>query len=252
MTMQGTVGIVTGGSKGMGRHFIDTLVTAGARVACFARPSAESDTLAAAHGEKVLVIPCDVGQVEQVDRATAQTVERFGKLDFLVNNAAIFHPFRLEDARPEQIEQHVAVNLLGPMWCMRAAIPHLRKSKGSIVSVSSESVRMPFPYLSAYVATKGGLEALSGAIREELRDTGIRVTVLRSGAVMGSSGASGWDPEVGQAFLSTIQRTGHAAFSGSAASPQSMAEALLNVLSLPVDVNVDLIEVRGTLPAPSI
>lgn len=249
MTMQGKVGIVTGGSKGMGRHFVSTLIAAGAKVACFARPSAESDSLAAEFGDDVLVIPCDVRHMEQVDRAVARTVDHFGKLDFLVNNAAVFHPFRLEEAQPDQIEQHIAINLTGPMWCMRAAIPHLRKTKGSIVSISSESVRMPYPYLSVYAATKGGLETLTTAMREELRDAGIRSTILRSGSVAGGTGAAEWDPDTAQAFFATIQRTGHAAFSGTAASPDSMAQALLNVLSLPDDVNVDLIEVRGALPA---
>lgn len=243
--LDGKIGIVTGGSKGMGRHFVDTLVAAGARIACFARPSPECDALVAEHGDKVLVVPCDVRDHLQVDRATNAVVAHFGKLDFLVNNAAIFHPFRLEDARPEQIEQHVAINLTGPMWCMRAAIPHLRETRGNIISISSESVRMPYPYLSVYAATKGGIEILSSAMREELRESGIRVTVLRSGAVSGGSGAVDWDPEVTQAFFETIQRTGHAAFSGTAATPQSMAKALFSILTLPEDVNVDFIEVRG-------
>lgn len=249
MTLQGKVGIVTGGSKGMGRHFIRTLTKAGAKIACLARPSPECDTLAEEHGGDVLVVPCDVQQMDQVDRAVAQTVEHFGKLDFLVNNAAIFHPFRLEDARPEQIERHVAVNLVGPMWCIRAATPHLRTSKGHIVSVSSESVRMPFPYLSVYAATKSGLETLTTAMRDELREAGIRATILRAGSVAGGSGSVDWEPEAAQAFMATIQRTGHAKFSGAAASPETMAQALLNVLSLPTDVNVDLIEVRGALHA---
>ncbi|MET0248203.1 MAG: SDR family oxidoreductase [Sphingobium sp.] len=249
MSVEGKVGIITGGSKGMGRHFVTTLIAAGAKIACFARPSPESDSLARELGDDVLVIPCDVRDMDQVDAAVARTVEHFDKLDFLVNNAAIFHPFRLEDARPEQIEQHVGINLLGPIWCIRAAIPHLRATKGTIVSVSSESVRMPYPYLSVYAATKGGLETLTAAMREELRDAGIRSTILRSGSVAGGSGAADWDPEVGQAFLATIQRTGHVAFSGAAAQPQSMAQALANVLSLPADVNVDLIEVRATLSA---
>jgi NAD(P)-dependent dehydrogenase (short-subunit alcohol dehydrogenase family) len=247
--LEGKCGIVTGGSRGMGRHFIAALVAAGAKVACFARPSPEFDTLEAEFGPQVAAIACDVASCAAVERATAATVARFARIDFLVNNAAIFHPFRLEDARPEQIERHVAINLTGPMWCMRAAIPHLRRTRGHILSISSESVRLPFPYLSVYASTKGGLEVLSAAIRDEVREDGIRVTVLRSGSVSGSTGSRDWDPKATQDFFTTIQRTGHAAFTGEAATPQSMATALVCVLSLPEDVNVDFLELRAALPA---
>jgi NAD(P)-dependent dehydrogenase (short-subunit alcohol dehydrogenase family) len=233
----------------MGRHFIAALVAAGAKVACFARPSAEFDTLEAEFGPHVAAIACDVASCAEVERATAETAARFGRIDFLVNNAAIFHPFLLEDATPEQIERHVAINLTGPIWCMRSAIPHLRRTRGHIISISSESVRLPFPYLSVYAATKGGLEVLSAAIRDEVREDGIRVTVLRSGSVSGSSGAQAWDPQTTRNFFATIQRTGHAAFTGEAATPQSMAKALICVLSLPEDVNADFLELRAARPA---
>jgi len=247
--LAGKCGIVTGGSRGMGRHFIAALVQAGARVACLARQSPELDTLTAEFGHSVVAIPCDVGTAADVDGATEKAAADFGRIDFLVNNAAICHPFRLEDATPQQVENHLAVNLAGPIWCMRAAIPHLRRSRGHIVSISSESVRMPFPYLSVYAATKAGLEAVSAAMRDELREDGIRVTLLRSGSVAGGTLGREWDPGISAAFYATIQRTGHASFTGDFASPQSMAKALIAALSLPHDVNVDFMEVRATAPA---
>lgn len=247
--LHGRKGIVTGASRGMGRHFVAALVERGARVACLARASAELDSLVDEYGEAAVPIACDISDPASVNAAVAQAAEKLGGLDFLVNNAAIFHPFRLEDARDEQIAAHLAINLAGPAWCMRAAIPHLRASKGQILSISSESVRMPFPFLSLYAATKAGLETLSAAMRDELREDGIRVTVLRSGSVEGGTGGKDWDPDVTQAFYQTITRTGHAAFTGKAASPQSMAEALVSVLSLPGDINIDMIEVRAAAAA---
>lgn len=247
--LEGRKGIVTGASRGMGRHFVASLVAQGARVACLARPSSELDSLGAEFGDAVIPIGCDVADPASVNAEVAEAAAGLGGLDFLVNNAAIFHPFRLEDARDEQVMQHLAVNLAGPAWCMRAVIPHLRASKGQIVSISSESVRMPFPFLSIYAATKAGLETLSAAMRDELREDGVRVTVLRSGSVEGGTGGKDWDPDVTQAFYQTITRTGHAAFTGKAASPQSMADALLSVLCLPADINIDLIEVRAAAAA---
>lgn len=244
--LAGKVVIVTGASRGMGSHFVDALVAQGAQVACLARPSAELEAVAARHGEAARAFPCDVGHLGQIDEAVAAVVAHFGKLDVLVNNAAVFDLFRIEDATPEQVESHVAVNLTGPLWCIRAAIPHLRASRGQIVSVSSESVRMPFPYLTFYAATKAALENLSQGLRDELREDGIRVSVLRSGSVAGGTGTSRWHPETAKEFFATIQRTGHAAFTGHAAEPQSMARALVALLSIPADVNVDIMETRAT------
>ena len=246
--LQGKVGIVTGASRGMGSHFVDALVAQGARVAAFARPSAELEALATRHGDRVRVYAGDVSRPEGVAAAIEAAARDLGRLDFLINNAAIFHPFRLEEATDTDITGHVGVNLMGPMWCMRAAIPHLRRTRGQIVSISSESVRMPYPFLGVYAATKAGLEGLCAAMREELREDGIRVTVLRSGTVEGGTGGRDWNPQVRDRFFDTIARTGHAAFSGQPAKPQSMAEALVRLLSLPPDINVDLMEVRAAEP----
>lgn len=247
--LEGRKVIVTGASRGMGRQFVASLVARGARVACLARPSEELHSLNREFGDSVLTVACDVGDPASVQSAVNTSAAALGGVDALINNAAIFHPFKLEDARDDQIVSHLAINLAGPAYCMRAAIPHLRASKGQIISISSESVRMPFPYLSIYAATKAGVETLSAAMRDELREDGIRVTVLRSGSVEGGTGGKDWDPDVTQAFYQTITRTGHAAFTGKAASPQSMAEALVSVLSLPADINIDLIEVRAAAAA---
>lgn len=247
--LDGKVAIVTGASKGMGSHFVDALAGAGARIAAFARPSAELDALAAKHGDAVAPIACDVGDPGQVDAAIAAAAARFGRIDILVNNAAIFHPFKLEESTVDQVERHVRVNLLGPIWCIRAAIPHLRATAGHVVSITSESVRMPFPFLSVYAATKAGLEVLGTALRDELREDGIRVTTLRSGSVSGGAGGADWDPDTAQRFFATIQRTGHAAFTGDSTSPETMAATLLAIVSLPVDVNLDLVEARSAAPA---
>jgi NAD(P)-dependent dehydrogenase (short-subunit alcohol dehydrogenase family) len=249
--LDGRVAIVTGASRGMGSHFVDALVAGGARVACFARASAELDTVAARHAGSAQAFACDVGDPLSVTQAVAAAAVHFGGIDALVNNAAIFHPFRIEQASDEQVRRHVDVNLLGSLWCMRAAIPYLRERKGQVVSISSESVRMPFPYLGVYAATKAAVEALSQALRDELREEGIRVSILRSGSVSGGTGGREWDPAVAREFFATIQRTGHAAFTGDFAEPQSMAEALVALLSLPPDVNVDLMEVRAAKSANS-
>jgi len=131
----------------------------------------------------------------------------------------------------------------GPIVAVRGvslAIP-----QGQIVSISSESVEMPFPMLALYAATKAAVETLSEGLRAELRSDGIRVSVLRSGSVSGGSGGLAWSEETRQAFFKKIVETGHAAMSGTPATPESMASALVAILALPRDVSVDLIELRA-------
>lgn len=237
--------IVTGASKGMGRHFVAALVDAGWKVAALARPSDELRSLEAEFGGRVAAIACDVSDPAQVGEAVANAVTRSGRLDLLVNNAAVFHPFMLEKASDAEIEQHIGINLTGIIWLIRAAIPHLRATRGQIVSISSESVINPFPMLTVYAATKAAVETLSMGLREELKADGIRVSVLRSGSVSGSTGNASWDADTTQAFYRKIVETGHAAMSGEPASPESMAKALLAIISLPPDVSANLVEVRA-------
>lgn len=238
----GQVALVTGASKGMGRHFVAALSAGGFKVAGLARPSPELDLLAA---PTVLPISCDVTDPRAVEAAVATAVAKFGRLDVVVANAALFRPFAFEHASDEDIRSHMELNLLGVAWTIRAAIPHLRASRGQIVAISSESARLPFPMLATYAATKAAVETLCQGLREELRSEGVRVTVLRSGSVRGGSGGASWSPKAAEAFYRKIVATGHAAMSGEPAEPGSMAEALLAVIRLPRDVSVDLIEVRA-------
>ena len=243
--LAGKVAIVTGASKGMGRHFVAALVDAGMRVACLARSSPELEALGNELGEAVLALPCDVACATEVSAAVSRAAGYFGRIDVVVNNAAMFHPFAFDEGSDEIIRAHIDVNILGVAWVIRAAIPHLRATRGQIVSISSESVNSPFPMLALYAATKAAVETLSAGLRDELRSDGIRVCVFRSGSVAGGTGSTAWSDATKDAFYRKIVATGHAAMSGSPASPESMARALVATLSLPRDISIDLIEVRA-------
>lgn len=244
-SLSGKTAVITGASKGMGRHFVAALTGAGMRVACLARPSDELDSLAQQFGDAVLPLACDVTSSTAVDAAIARTIDAFGRIDVVVANAAIYHPFAFEHGSDDLIRNHVDINILGVAWLARAAIPHLRETKGQIVAISSESVRMPFPMLALYAATKAAVETLCQGLRDELRSEDIRVTILRSGSVKGGSGGKAWSQDTMAAFYKKIVETGHASMSGESATPESMAAALLAVICLPADIGVDLIEVRA-------
>ncbi len=243
--LAGKVAAVTGASKGMGRMFVHALVDAGAKVAAIARPSVELNSLRDDLGNRVLAVECDITDSVQVTDAIAACVGTFGQLDLLVNNAAIFHPFLTEMATDEDILGHFKTNVFGTIWMIRAAIPHLKKTKGQIVSISSESVIHPFPMLATYAATKAAVETFSTALADELRSDDIRVSILRSGSVAGGSGGDNWSAEAKQAFYSKIMETGHAQTAGSAASAESMAQALIAIASLPSDICPRLMDVRA-------
>ena len=244
--LTGRVAVVTGASRGLGRVFAQALASAGAKVAGLARASEALDAFGAQHRD-ALTLACDVRNPADVGRAFAAVAEQLGPPDILVNNAALCLLHRVEEMTDADAEREVATNLLGPLWCARAAIPHMKAAgRGDIVNISSESVRLPFPFLTLYAATKAGLESLSEGLRSELREERIRVTVLRSGHVAGGEIARNWPEARRASFVETIQRSGHAAFAGQAISPETTAQALINVLALPREANVDLIEVRAT------
>lgn len=246
--LTGKVAIVTGGSKGMGRHFVAALVQQGVKVACLARPSHELDTLGDGFGESVLPLACDVTDPGAVNRAIDAVAKAYGQIDVLAHNAAFYQPFAFETASDKIMRDHVEVNVMGSMWLFRAAIPHLRKTHGQIVAISSETVALPMPMLGLYAATKAAMEVLCEGLRHELREDGIRISVLRSGNVAGGTSSSAWPKDVAESFFRKIVSSGHAALSGASASPESMARALIAILTLPRDVSTDLAVIRAANP----
>ena len=124
----------------------------------------------------------DVGDPGSVGRTFAEIGDRFGRIDILVNNAAVYRPCRVELLSDLDIQQQIATNLAGPVYTCRAAIPLLRAAGGGdIVNTSSESTLHPFPMLSMYVATKAALEAFALVLAQEVRDDEIRVTTVIQG-----------------------------------------------------------------------
>jgi NADP-dependent 3-hydroxy acid dehydrogenase YdfG len=142
----------------------------------------------------------------------------------------------------------VAINLMGPIFTCREAIPLMRESlHADIINVSSESAKLPWPFLSIYASTKAALETFTAGLRSEVRADLIRVTALRAGYVTGGELARNWSEEAMADFFRVTMDTGHAKMAGvGGVSPQTMAEALIAILTLPRDVDVDLIELRPT------
>jgi NAD(P)-dependent dehydrogenase (short-subunit alcohol dehydrogenase family) len=226
--LRGRVAVVTGASRGLGVAITRRLIGEGAAVVLLARSGDKLGKLAAELGDPAvaLPVPCDVSDPGSVRNAFDDIAARCGRIDVLVNNAAVIGMALLEEASDEAIQEMVATNLLGPMFCARAAIPLLRAAGGGhIINISSRSVELARPYLSVYSATKGGLEAFSRTLAAELRPSAIRVSAIRVGPVATEPEVSTDDREVAAVTQEWVARGGPAP--EPPAPPESVADAIV-------------------------
>lgn len=185
--LDGKVAVVTGASRGIGLETAATLASAGACVAALVRNPAGSGELSQrleASGSPHLVAGCDVAEFPSVEAAIRLVLDRFGRLDVLVNNAGVIEPIaRIAESDPERWRHSLAVNLAGPYHAVRAALPALCRAGGTIVNVSSGAALSPREGWSAYCAGKAGLAMLTRSIHLEYADAGIRVFGFQPGVV---------------------------------------------------------------------
>jgi NAD(P)-dependent dehydrogenase (short-subunit alcohol dehydrogenase family) len=207
------------------------LHAAGLRVALVARSEDKLAALAAELGDGCLPVRGDVGDPDSVRAAFAVIADHFGSVDVLVNNAGMIGMSLLADADDAHLESQVAVNLLGPMYCSRAAIPLLLAAGGGdIVNISSRAVELARPYLSVYSATKGGLESFSRTLAAELRPQRIRVSSIRVGPTA-SEPTPATDGDVSSITEEWVARGGPPP--ETPAPVESVAEAVLFIVSRP-------------------
>jgi NAD(P)-dependent dehydrogenase (short-subunit alcohol dehydrogenase family) len=173
--------LVTGAAKGIGRATAERFAREGASVALVDRDGDEAAAVARridASGRRAVAITADVGDSAAVEAAVARAGEAFGRLDVLVNNAGIHRARAIAEYSDAEIEDEIAVNLKGVLYGIRAAVPRLRDTRGSIVSVSSMTGLVGQEHSAVYAATKGGLISLTKALALELAADGIRVNCV--------------------------------------------------------------------------
>jgi NAD(P)-dependent dehydrogenase (short-subunit alcohol dehydrogenase family) len=182
------VAIVTGAGRGIGRAAAQLLAQAGASVVLAARSNDEVTAAAEEikqNGGRALAVPTDISDASQVDYLLVLTLRAFGRVDILVNNAAVFQPVgKVWETSPAAWQKNVAVNVIGPYLCIRVVLPHmLERGSGRVINVSSGTAERNLRGTSAYNTSKAALERLSGTLAEEVQETGIVVTILRPGIV---------------------------------------------------------------------
>jgi meso-butanediol dehydrogenase / (S,S)-butanediol dehydrogenase / diacetyl reductase len=243
--LTGKVAVVTGASRGLGKRICEALAKEGVRVAMLSRNAETLDLAAADIGPLATAFPTDISDPAAVASRYTEIVRRFGGVDILVNNAALGHLQSIEESDDRLLQEEIATNLLGPIYCMRSAIPLMRdRGGGDIINITSESTRTPYPFLTVYAATKSAVETLSAGLRAELRGENIRVSVVRSGRLAESGFNRDWPEARRSRYRQIVQQQGYYAASGEPISPQITAQAIIEVLRLPRVANMDLLELR--------
>ena len=208
--LDGRVAIVTGASKGIGAAIAHMLAEAGANVVVSSRRQDAVDAVAkaiVAQGGKAIAIAAHAGKSSDLARLVDATIEQFGRIDVVVNNAATNPSFGpLIHATDELFDKVMDVNLRGPLTLGRLAHPHLAASgHGSIVNIASVEGLSPSEGLALYSVSKAALISLTGAMAREWGAAGIRVNAICPGLIQTKFSAALWQDEtIRQSFLAHV------------------------------------------------
>lgn len=227
--LAGRTAVVTGATRGIGLAIATALAGAGSRVILLARDAQRLADVAESLGGGAVPLACDLEVGADVDAAIAQIHAVAGVPDVLVSNAGAFSLGLVGAMPPREVEQMLEFNLLTPYRLLHAFVPAMRdRGSGDVVTIGSVADRATFPENAAYAATKFGARAMHQVLREELRGSGVRATLVSPAAV----DTHIWDPihpetRIGFPTRDRMLRA------------EDVAAAVLWVLEQPRHVNVD-------------
>lgn len=218
--LDGRVAIVTGGAKGIGKVYCEGLAAEGARVcvADIAKGEELSAAITRSHGaDRAFALQFDVSKEADAKRVVEATIARWGKIDVLVNNAALFST--LKPSEPWEIDvdlwdRVMAVNIRGPFLMVKHTAPHMIRAKyGKIINIASGTAYRGIPHMAHYVTSKGAMLGFTRALNRDLGKHGIRVNTLAPGLIMSDSIVANTEhiDEMRDAVIAarSIKRDGH-------------------------------------------
>jgi len=241
-TIEGKVVVITGASSGLGEATARHLSGLGASVVLGARRVDRLQSLAdelGGRGGKALALATDVTDYGQVKRLADAAVEKYGRIDVMINNAGLMPQSLLERLKIDEWDRMIDVNIKGVLYGVAAALPHMKRQKaGHIINVSSVAGHKVRPGGTVYSATKHAVRVISEGLRQEVKPYNIRTTVISPGAVDTELPDTITDPDVSVAMRKF--------YDDFAIPADSFARAVAFAMSQPDDVDITEILFRPT------
>ncbi|WP_437319193.1 SDR family oxidoreductase [Sorangium sp. So ce385] len=184
--LAGQVVLITGASSGIGEALAREVARRGGRVVLAARRTERLEALAGelrASGGEAIAAACDVTRDGDVERAVAQAIEAFGRLDVAIANAGFGVMGRVEDLSLDDFRRQLETNVFGALRTVKAALPELKRARGGVALIGSASGYLAFPTMGAYTMSKFAVRALAETLRAELHADGVAVTHVAPGFV---------------------------------------------------------------------
>lgn len=243
-TLAGKVALVTGASSGIGEATAIALAAAGATVAISARRADRLEGLVQqieAAGGKALALPGDMMVEADAIKAVDDTVAKLGRIDILINSAGVMQAGGVENCDLDEYRRVFDINMFATLYTCKVAVPHmLAQGGGDIVTISSLAGRKGGPFTNAYSASKHAVNSFTDAMRQELGDRNIRVTILMPGATTTEVGDNITDPNWRTAIQAHVSKEG-------AVKASEVGDTIVYILSLPRNVNISEICIRPTI-----
>jgi NADP-dependent 3-hydroxy acid dehydrogenase YdfG len=240
--IEGKVVVITGASSGLGEATARLLSSQGASVVLGARRVDRLKSLAdelTQKGGKALAVATDVTNSDQVKSLVAASVQKFGRIDVMINNAGLMPLSLLERFKIDDWNRMIDVNIKGVLYGIAAALPHMKKQKsGHIINVSSVAGHEVRPGSVVYSATKHAVRVISEGLRQEVKPYNIRTTVISPGAVATELPNSITEPDVAENTQKFYEEF--------AIPAESFAQAVLYAMSQPDEVDINEILFRPT------
>ena len=252
---EGQVVVVTGGGRGIGRATALEFACEGATCVLAGRRMDALETAARecrSSGGAGDVVHCDVAVEEDLQSLVNHAMEKYGRIDVLVNNAGVVSGGRLDEIVPADVERMTTVNIWAPIRLTQIALPHMRAAKsGSIVNVSSVAGRMGMPFYATYCASKFAMRGFSEALRRELARDGVHVLAVFPGPTAtdlienvefeGLSMSIATAQHVGQAIVRGVRRNEAEVFVGLG---ESIMSRWNDMMPWSVDIGMDMMRER--------
>ena len=239
--IDGKIVVITGASSGLGKATAELLSAQGASVVLGARRINLIQSLAdelTDRGGKALALETDVTQCDQVKKLVDLAVQKFGRIDVMINNAGLMPNSPLERLKIDDWDQMIDVNIKGVLYGIAAALPCMKQQKaGHIINVSSVAGHKIRPGAAVYAATKHAVRALSEGLRQEVKPYNIRTTVISPGAVDTELPNSVTEPDIAASVHKIYEY---------AIPAEAFARAVVFAMSQPDDVDVNEILFRPT------